>query len=164
MQIGALKTIISSQLGAALKMLENAVGSCSDELWNDSSLPKPFWYLAYHTLFFFDLYLSESPKGFKPPLPFSLSEMDPKGVMPERIYSRKELLEYLEYGRTKAKASIEALTEESALENCGFRWVGVSVAELFFYNARHVQHHAAQLNLLMRQKMSTAPKWVFKAE
>jgi len=27
---------------------------------------------------------------------------------------------------------------------------------------RHVQHHAAQLNMLLRQKTDSAPRWVSK--
>jgi len=36
----------------------------------------------------------------------------------------------------------------------------LSVAELLLDNMRHVQHHAAQLNLVLRQKTGSAPKWV----
>ncbi len=164
MEIGLLKKMIWSQLGASVKMLENAIASCPDELWTDDSLPKPYWTQAYHALFFLDMYLSESPTLMNPPSKFKPLERGPKGPVPQRAYSREELLEYLEYGRVKAKATIDALTEETIAKECGFSWVGVSVAELFFYNSRHVQHHAAQLNLLMRQRTNSSPGWVFKAE
>jgi hypothetical protein len=164
MEIGFLKNIIWSQLGVSVKMLENAIASCPDELWAEGSLPKPYWTQVYHTLFFLDLYLSESPTLMNPPSKFKPLERGPKGPVPQRVYSREELLEYLEYGRAKAKTTIDALTEEMITKECGFSWVGVSVAELFFYNSRHVQHHAAQLNLLMRQRIDAAPGWVFKAD
>jgi hypothetical protein len=32
--------------------------------------------------------------------------------------------------------------------------------ELFLYNLRHLQHHTAQLNLLLRQRTDSAPRWV----
>jgi uncharacterized damage-inducible protein DinB len=38
-----------------------------------------------------------------------------------------------------------------------------SLLELSFYNMRHVQHHTAQLNLLLRQTIADAPKWVGRA-
>jgi hypothetical protein len=38
-----------------------------------------------------------------------------------------------------------------------------TLLELHLYNLRHVQHHAAQLNLLLRQTIGSAPRWVFKA-
>ena len=38
----------------------------------------------------------------------------------------------------------------------------MSNGELLLYNMRHVQHHAAQLNLLLRQTTNSAPRWVSK--
>jgi uncharacterized damage-inducible protein DinB len=35
-----------------------------------------------------------------------------------------------------------------------------TIFELLLYNMRHVQHHAAQLNLLLRQGINDAPRWV----
>ena len=35
--------------------------------------------------------------------------------------------------------------------------------ESLLYNMRHVQHHAAQLNLLLRQSTNSAPDWVARA-
>jgi uncharacterized damage-inducible protein DinB len=70
---------------------------------------------------------------------------------------------YLEHGRRKGMKMIEALTDEKALQRCGFSWVDVSVSELVIYNMRHVQHHAAQLNFILRQVVDSSPGWVFKA-
>ncbi|BFP42551.1 hypothetical protein FGF1_33960 [Flavobacteriaceae bacterium GF1] len=38
------------------------------------------------------------------------------------------------------------------------------VLEILLYNMRHVQHHAAQLNLLLRQEINDSPKWVSVTE
>ncbi len=62
--------------------------------------------------FFLDYYLSESEEGFAPPAPFTLSESDPSGVMPERTYDKDELRTYLEHGRKKCRARIESLTDD----------------------------------------------------
>lgn len=35
--------------------------------------------------------------------------------------------------------------------------------ELLLYNMRHVQHHTGQLNLILRQKTGSAPRWVAQA-
>uniref|UniRef100_UPI00111311FE DinB family protein n=1 Tax=Flavobacterium caeni TaxID=490189 RepID=UPI00111311FE len=35
-----------------------------------------------------------------------------------------------------------------------------SVTEIMFYNLRHLQHHAGQLNLLLRQHGQTPCDWV----
>ena len=39
-----------------------------------------------------------------------------------------------------------------------------SVLEILLYNMRHVQHHAAQLNLLLRQETNHAPDYISQAE
>ena len=61
-------------------MLENAVLACPDEIWSDRWRGPEYWYVVYHTLFFLDLYLSETMDGFAPPAPFNLDELDPAGV------------------------------------------------------------------------------------
>ena len=84
------KEIIWQQFGAAIDMLENAMLACPEELWNVRSEQPEFWYVAYHALFWLDLYLSDSAEGFVPPLPFTLSELDPTGLQPERVYTKNE--------------------------------------------------------------------------
>ena len=145
-------------------MLENAVVACPDELWCDRTQQPEFWYVAYHTLFFLDLYLSETEKGFMPPAPFTLDELDPAGLLPERPYSKAQLQGYLEHGRNKCRRVIDAITDEKLRQPCGFGWVDVSAMEILLYNMRHVQHHAAQLNLILRQTIDSAPGWVSKAK
>jgi DinB family protein len=158
------KTIIWQQFGASIDMLENALLACPDEIWGDRSQQTEYWYLVYHTLFWLDLYLSGSIEGFTPPSPFTLDELDPAGPLPERVYAKDELQTYLRYCRQKCRATIESLTDEKANELSVFGWGEVRFAELLLNNMRHVQHHAAQLNLILRQKIDTAPGWVAKAK
>ena len=168
----AWRTIIWQQFGAAIDMLDNALRACPDELWCDRLWDHPserpefsqFWYLAYHALFWLDLYLSGAVEGFAPPAPFTLDELDPAGLLPERPYTKNELQAYLDYGRKKCQATIEALTDETAQRCCRFGWGDVSFMELLLYNMRHVQEHAAQLNLMLGQKVGSAPGWVAKAK
>jgi len=159
-------TIIWRQFGAAIDMLENAVRACPDELWRDRSRRPEYWYIVFHTLFWLDLYLSESAEGFTPPAPFTLDELDPAGLLPERVYSKDELLAYLEHCRRKCRLTLASLTDQSAArrfrgfeQNSAF-WGDVPIGELLLYNLRHVQHHAAQLNLILRQSVDDAPRWV----
>jgi hypothetical protein len=156
--------IIWQQFGASIDMLENAVQACPEEVWSDRSQPPEFWYVAYHTLFWLDLYLSDSPEGFAPPPPFTLDELDPAGLVPERPYAKQELLAYLEHGRAKCRAAIVALTDEQLGQRCGVARFDFSIAELMLYNMRHVQHHTAQLNLMLRQRIDSAPRWVRQAQ
>lgn len=51
------------------------------------------------------------------------------------------------------KATIAALNDETARRLCWFPWGEVTFFELLIYNLRHVQEHAAQLNLLLGQKV-----------
>jgi hypothetical protein len=158
------KTVLWSQFGAAIDMLENAINACPDDLWGDQKREPQFWYLVYHTLFWLDFYLSDSPDGFQPPAPFKLEEFDPAGVLPERVYTKAELQTYLEHGRKKCRTAIGALTDEKARQRF---WTGrrdLSILELTLYNMRHVQHHAAQLNLILRQTIDSAPNWVGQAK
>jgi uncharacterized damage-inducible protein DinB len=152
---------IWQQYGAAIDMLDNAIVACPDDVWFDRSQEPQFWYVAFHTLFFLDLYLSETADGFTPPAPFTLSEMDPTGVMPDRPYTKDELRSYLAHGRAKCRATIDAMTDEHAARNCHFDWLDISAADLLLYNMRHVNHHTGQLNLLLRQRAGVVPpRWV----
>jgi len=152
---------IWTQFGAALDMLENAINMCPVEQWDTST---KFWYTAYHCIFWTDYYLSTDPSKFEPPTPFSFSEFDPTGKKPDRTYSKTEVLGYLEHCRQKANRLISGLT----VEKLNDRWINdyknFSLLEILFYNARHIQHHSAQLNLLLRQTIDKAPTWVSQAK
>lgn len=158
-----LKEIIWLQFSAALDTLENAITTCPAHLWSNCSKQPEFWYLTYHTLFFLDYYFSDNADRFAPPAPFTLSELDPTGILPERVYSKEELLTYLEFGKDKCRKYIEALTEESNMKPSIMRPT-VTETELLFYTMRHVQHHAAQLNLILRQETNSAPAWVSRGK
>ena len=160
----AWRTILWQQFGASIDMLENALLACPDEIWADRSGQPEYWYLVYHTLFWLDLYLSGSAAGFSPPAPFTQDETDPAGKLPARVYTKDELRIYLRRCREKCRTTIEALTVDKAGGRCLFGWGELSFAELLLYNMRHVQHHAAQLNLILRQRIDSAPGWVARAE
>ena len=158
------KEIIWNQFGAAIDTLDNAIVACPDELWDDRTRQPEFWYVAFHTLFWLDYYLTADADMFSPPPPFGLEELDPAGVIPERPYTKDEIRMYLTHGRRKCKTSIMAMTDERAEEVFEFGRVHLSFGELLLYSMRHVQHHAAQLNLLLRQEIDSAPGWVFRAK
>lgn len=156
----SMKDAVWNQLGAGLDMLENAIVLCPDEHW-DTTLD--FWYIAYHCIFWADYYLTTEPNKFEPPAPFAFSEFDPAGKKPERTYTKSELLDYLEHCRKKAHQLIAGLT----VEKLNDRWVNdyknFSLLEILMYNLRHIQHHSAQLNLLLRRAINNAPVWVSQA-
>src|SRR5258708_13830207 len=134
---GTVRAVIWQQFGAAIAMLENALVACPDELWSDRSQQPEIWYVAYHTLFWLDLYLSGSVEGFAPPAPFTLDELDPAGLIPERPYSKEELHGYLENSRQKCRTTVEPLNDDKAAQLCRFSWLEDSFLELLLYNMRH---------------------------
>jgi uncharacterized damage-inducible protein DinB len=166
------RTIIWQQFGAAIDMFKNAINACPDELWHEclwETAPKSpvfsqFWYIAYHNLFWLDLYLTGAEEGFVPPSPFTLIEQDEDGPLPERPYTKAELQGYLDGCRQRCQFTIETLTDEAAQRRCRFGWGKVSFAELLLYNLRHVQEHTAQLNLCLGQHGYDASDWVPQAE
>ncbi len=154
------KSILGRQYGAVIEMLETSIAVCPEEIWSDRAQKPEYWYLVYHTLFFLDLYLSGSLDGFAPPAPFTLDELDPAGVLPERVYTKEELQNFLLHCRKKCLATIGNLTDAKAQEICKFSNFEISFGELFLDNLRHVQHHVAQMNLILRQKTDSAPGWI----
>jgi hypothetical protein len=118
-----------------------------------------FWYIAFHSLFYLDLYLSGSLEGFVPPSPFTLDELDPAGVLPERSYRKEELLAYLDHCRAKCRGIFTGMTLPLARKKCKFPWLEMNYAELLLDNLRHVQEHTAQLNMFLGQQAGIRSKW-----
>jgi uncharacterized damage-inducible protein DinB len=160
-----LREALWGQYGAAIDMLENALRDCPPKVWGDRPGYHAFWCIAYHTLFYLDYYASQTTEGFLPPAPFGLTELDPEGALPDRVFSKEELLGYLAHGREKVRARIAGMTAEEAARprRLGTRAEGTEL-ELLLYTLRHVQHHAAQLNLLLRQGIDAAPGWVSRTK
>jgi hypothetical protein len=156
------------QFGAAIETLQNALDACPEDLWQARLWRAPdtrpefteFWYVAYHAIFWLDYYCSESADEFTAPPLFTLSELEMDGAMPDRVYSKQELQTYLEYARAKCRAKIESLADENEPQRVRNTWRVKTVAELMLYNMRHVQEHAAHLNMLLGQKTNSAPGWV----
>ena len=173
------REILWKQFGAAIDMLDNAVVACPDSLWREHVWQDPtvqsgrveFWYVAYHALFWLDLYLFGSEEGFAPPAPFPLVEQDDAaGPIPDQANSKNEVRAYLAYAREKCRTTIETMTDERARQPVSFGWMRegevVSYVELQLYNMRHVQEHAAQLSLLLGQHGVPGDQidWVARAE
>src|SRR5262245_60352245 len=86
--------------------------------------------------------------------------MDPAGVLPPRVYTKDEMLAYLAHGRAKMYARLAGLTAEESRKPYRLSRSESSVGELQMYQMRHVQHHTAQLHLILRQVVDDAPGWV----
>jgi len=157
--IDIVKESLWQQFGASIEMLKNAIVMWPEDAWKNN--PKGF-HMAYHTLFFLEYYLTNPPLNFKPTLEAERDDDD----MPKEIFSKKEILEYLEECRAKCRQVIDGLNEN----NLDRRWIqperwprNYNAFELLMYNMRHVQHHAAQMNMMLRNQINDSPDWVSRA-
>ena len=71
---------------------------------------------------------------------------------------------YLAHCRVNTRRAIGSLTDEEAHREAVLLRPGLTFVELYLYTMRHVQHHAAQLNLILRQRVNAAPGWVSKSK
>jgi len=155
-----MNEMVTAQFGAAIQMLSNAVDACPEKLWNQKNDFSDFWYIAYHVTFWLDFYLTALPDDYIPYKDFGMSEHDPEGILPERVFSKEEITDYLDHCMAKCKSVLNNLDEVKGNELYTFGTLTLPRFEMMLYNMRHVQHHTGQLNLLLRQQAGSAPKWV----
>lgn len=172
--INTTKTELWKQFGAALDMFENAINKCPDELWTYNystgkdtlqakhidEVRSSYWYIAFHTLFFTDYYLDMDPDNFKMPAPFTIKEEDIDEVMPEKIFSKDELLTYTAHCRNKLQNLFKDMDESKAAHRWKNPWKDYSMIEITMYNMRHVMHHTGQLNMMLGKISHDLPVWV----
>lgn len=165
--IATYKESLWKQFGGSIDMLINAITAYPEQLWYNE---KRFFYISYHVAVFLDYYLTIPAAPLSSPLPFTLSDEIPADglddIVPDKIYSKHEILGYLLASREKCHALISNMTDSEFTQ----QWIEVDgnkvmpVFELFLYNMRHVQHHAAQLNMILRKDTGDAPQWVRAAK
>jgi len=140
---------------------------CPEEHWNNAKYTNRFWQVAYHTLFFTDLYLCEKERAFIPwekhiaDYPY-LGPMHWEGNRMPVIgdpYTKADVLEYLERCEGFVQERVDATDLDAP---SGFFWLAFGKLELQFYNIRHAQHHTAQLIERLREDAGIAIAWVDK--
>jgi hypothetical protein len=173
------RQVLWTNFAGAIDMLSGIISLCPEELWMKE---KKLFFMAYHTSIFLDYYLSSPVKNFSPVLPYTLIAPDQMpedaidDVIPDRHYSKEEMLVWLIAVRAKCKnlilqSSDEQLKAKWITEEeidlhglCPSIVVNYSLLEIIFYNFRHVQHHVGQLNSMLRQKAGVAADWVAQAD
>lgn len=172
--INRINTELWRQFGAAIDMFENAVQKCPNELWTfnystgkDSKDAKhidevrsSYWYIVFHTLFFTDYYLDTDPANFKTPDKFKINEEEIDDVLPENIFSKEDLLEYVTHCRNKLRLLLMDMDEAKAAHRWKNQWRDYSMFEITMYNMRHVMHHTGQLNMMLGRISHDLPIWV----
>lgn len=156
---------VKSQYRASCEMLAQAINKCPDTLWLADNFRNKFWHIAYHAIFYTHLYLQPSDTEFKPwhkhrpnyqflgAMPWSPFERPVINVP----YSREEVLEYYECCMKEIRERVHGLDINAP---SGFPWLQFTRMELYFYNIRHIQHHAAQLIDRLRNTSDIEVAWV----
>jgi hypothetical protein len=175
----SFKDCLWKNFAAAIDMLKSAIDLCPDELWQRKN---KFFYLSYHTAIFLDYYVTYPVKDFQPALSYTIPEESKlpaeavDDVLPNELYSRQQVLTYLSSARKKCKELIfiepDSRLSERWIEDAEINMHGLcpsivknyTILEILFYNFRHVQHHVAQLNFILRQEINTAPDWIAHAD
>ena len=157
---GAWSDAAASLYEAGIAMIESAVRACPEALWAAGAPERSFWYTVFHVLFWTDVYLLGRYEDYAPPAPFTRDEMDPAGLYPSEPYAKETLLAFAAHCRAHVRSCFAALTDAQAAARCAIERHDCSVAEMHLYNLRHVQHHAGQLQLLLRQGAVTPPRWI----
>ncbi|MFX0083582.1 MAG: DinB family protein [Candidatus Hodarchaeota archaeon] len=154
---------INEQFGAAIRMLEQNLKKCPEELWDDKTKGPSFWHVAYHAMWFLDWYLSDSKKSrenFKSKFGEENTHFESLDKTPEIILTREQLFEYLSDIKEKARNRFEDLTSEDLIEPSVFEWHGNSVLSSLLYNLRHLMLHIGALNLRLHRKDVKLKNWV----
>jgi len=161
-----LQNSILGQLDAAHITLQDCLRKSGPENWTFPIGRYQLGRVVFHTLFYTDYYLSTSEEEFYAQ-PFhqqnsgifqQYAEM--KDVEPGPAPDRSAVSEYLDFCRSKARETVLSQTEQTFQLDHHAPWLQLTRAEVYIYNARHVQHHAAQIQLRLRQEHQIDIPWV----
>jgi hypothetical protein len=160
-----MRTLLLNQFEAALSTLSHCIDRCPDASWNGPVANYAFCQAAFHALFYADYYLGRGPASFRdqrfhldnPRVFRDYEEFEDHA--PRNLYDRESLRRYVRHCRDKAAQAIAVETAESLAGPSGFERLPFSRAELYVYNLRHVQHHAAQLILRLRLDVKLDVPW-----
>ncbi len=148
---------------AVFQMTRRAIELCPDSMWDERTDEPPFWQQAYHTVFYTDFYLSDSPDAFQDPSITDERAADLK-TKPSNIPSQEQLLNYLEAVSEKCDVVLHKLTAEQLEGENSFPWTGPNLGRRMTYNIRHAQHHVGWLNSMLSRKTGKAADWVITAD
>jgi hypothetical protein len=160
--IDYVRTIVTGQFEAALAMLNDCVRKCPPEHWEGKIANLTFRQVAYHTLFFVDLYLSPGEPAFTLRELHRRGGVERRGADPIIGLPKDETLAYAAICHQKALDTFASETAESLAAPSGFSWLPFSRGEVHLYNMRHVQHHTGQLSAYLRRVVTDEERWWVK--
>jgi hypothetical protein len=154
----ALVLGIARSFDSALGLMGAALADCPDALWEtdlwpvDATAHRPpegslhcsaTWFLGYHALTCLDYDLGADFEPWVPPAPFDENTY----AFPNRVFTKAELLGYVEWCRGRAGQSCQALTDDTArrLIPATHRNAGTPYGQIVAGIPLHVVEHAAQI-------------------
>lgn len=165
--LDVFKNALIGQYNAALSMFEACVSQCPEEQWMASLGNSPFWQVAYHAMYYSDLYLSPNLEAFVP-RDFCRENYHYLGRLPyppyeefvaELPYEKETILRFAAHCRNKVPESVGTETHESLEGPCGFWWYKIPRADFHLNNVRHIQHHTAQMSIELRRTADVGIEW-----
>lgn len=157
-----LQAVLKSQYHASLVMLLEAIEGCPAGLWTSDQYANQFWQVAYHTLFYTDLYLQPVESAFTPwehhrPGHHRFEvRADPAILLTP--YSVGEIRAYCRRCQDMVDSAVDRLDLTSP--ESGFSWYRMPKLEHQVVNLRHLQHHTGQLADRLRQVADRGVRWV----
>lgn len=127
--IDIYKELISNQFEAACCMLATCVNTCPDVNWDKPVANLKFCQVAFHALFFADVYLGADLKSLRhqqfhrehAAVFADYEELEDR--LPQAVYARPFIHEYLQHCRDKTARAIGAETHETLSRRPGFDWL-----------------------------------------
>jgi hypothetical protein len=149
---------MASNFDQALRLMEAAIADCPDELWEADLWPDEAptgptphgglhgsapWFLAYHALSTLDYDLTAEFGPWEPPQPFDENTY----AFPNRMFTKAELLGYIDYCRKRVGRTLDSLTEDTAVRPLptAHRYHGMLYGVIVGSMPLHVLEHASQI-------------------
>jgi len=149
---------MASNFDQALRLMEAALVDCPDDLWKTDLWPDEAptgptphggmhgsapWFLAYHSLSTLDYDLTAEFEPWEPPQPFD----DNTYAFPNRMFTKAELLGYIDYCRERVRRTLDLLTEDAAARPlpAAHRHHGMLYGVIVGGMPLHVLEHASQI-------------------
>jgi hypothetical protein len=149
---------MASNFEESLRLMEAALMDCPSDLWETDLWPDEAptgptphgglhgsapWFLAYHALLTLDYDLSGEFEPWEPPQPFEENTY----AFPDRVFTKAELLGYIDYCRGRVRRTLDAITEDGAARPlpATHRYHGMLYGVIVGRMPLHVLEHASQI-------------------
>ena len=152
---------LSEQYGAGLKMVQDIIEHCNDDLWNDYNREVVINQVVYHIIDSTDFYLSNNKEEVDTYEP-KLGKDDGTFHDPNFKFTKQQLLDYLEEIKVKANKKFDDISVGDLDGKPLFDWHGTSVLGSLLYNLRHIMLHVGALHVRLNEINKEPLSWVSK--